>query len=90
MAFNLSDFGSLSASLQEFADQDGWIPSVADSWQEFRWSHQLQRSFANKADGERNWNDFLKRANTAIEDAQRRLEDLENSDEWYMGKPHRV
>jgi hypothetical protein len=90
MAFKVSDFGSLSASLQEFADQEGWIPSDDDDWQDFRWSHQLQRSFANEEDGERIWNDFLNRANHAIEAAQRRLEDLENSDEWYMGKPHQV
>lgn len=88
MSFNVSDFGPLSARLQEFADENGQIPVPGESWQDFKWPHERQKSFTHKDQGEHNWQDFVRQAHAAIEQAEVKLEDLEGSTEWFMGRPH--
>ena len=89
MAFHLFNLGSLSATLQEYADSEGLIPEKDDLWQDFKWPHKLQKTFADKENGEAYWRDFLAKAIAATLKAEQALENLEKYDGWYRGKRHR-
>ena len=82
MAFHLSNLGSLSASLQGYADNEGFIPEKGDHWQEFKWPHKRQQAFADQENGEAYWQDFLAKAMAATEKAEQALENLKYSDGW--------
>lgn len=88
MAFHLSNLGSLSATLQGYADNDGFIPETGDYWQQFKWCRNLQKRFADKENGEVYWQDFLAKAIAATIKAERALDDLKYSDQWHRGKRH--
>jgi hypothetical protein len=60
-----------------------------DLWQNFKWPHKLQKTFADKENGETYWRDFLAKAIAATLKAEQALENLEKYDGWYRGKRHR-
>ncbi|MGB3496375.1 MAG: hypothetical protein WBA57_26855 [Elainellaceae cyanobacterium] len=82
MSMHISDFGSLSASVQQYADLDGKVPTVGDRWQDFRWPLHIQKAFAHLEGGNILWEDFLRKAKLAIAQADQQLKDLESADEW--------
>lgn len=86
MAFHLSNLGSLSATLQTYADTQGFIPQKGDHWQQFKWSHNLQKTFADKENGEAQWRHFLAKAIAMTLKAERSLEELRYSDDWHRRK----
>ena len=76
MIFQLFDFGPLSAKLQKYADLEGLIPSWGDHWQDFHWSRSTHRQFADQANGEECWQQFVKGATSATDQALEDFEDL--------------
>lgn len=77
MSFHIFDFGPVSGMLQEYADKDGFIPEAGERWQDFKWTNAQTKVFANKQNGERLWQEFLKKAIAATSKAIAALEELE-------------
>ncbi|GET41046.1 hypothetical protein [Microseira wollei] len=59
MAFHISILGAVSAKLQRYADEDGFVPEVGDRWQNFPWEREVIGVFGDKKIGEACWQVFL-------------------------------
>ena len=82
MSFHIFNLGLLGASLQRYADKDGFIPEKEDHWQEFNWPKRLHKQFADKETGEGYWQDFQAKAIAATIKAEQALENLTDSQVW--------
>jgi hypothetical protein len=79
MIFQLFDFGPLSAKLQQYADLQGLIPSLGDRWQDFHWSRSIHRLFSDQVNGEEYWQQFIRQAMSATDNALEMFEELHES-----------
>lgn len=86
MAFHIATLGAVSAKLQRYADEDGFVPELGDRWQNFPWEREVLAVFGDKKIGEACWQVFVVDAQMQIAKALRELEDLE----WSNTKRHPV
>lgn len=74
--FNIVDLEACSARVQRYADLDGWVPAPGDRWQDFHWTHRQVKTFADPAEGDRCWQDFLLHAKAETIRALHNLDNL--------------
>lgn len=80
MIFHIFDFGPLSATVQEYADQTGRIPgSEEERWQDYEWPRDQKKAFANLGTGQAAWEEFRRGAIQTTQRALKALDELQSN-----------